>query len=145
MGTPLEPGWYLVEPSAVKEYLPLAMPIITRAMEHDPGKYTADDIADMLEDGRQVLWLALRDGCEGAATAELIRYPTGKTSCLVFAMAASDIGRDNMPYWSGKPFERVEEWARYCGASMMEFHGRKGWGRVLGPEWQTRVYCRKEL
>ena len=145
MGTTLDPGWYLVEPHAVGDYLPIAMPIIQRAMEYDPGKYTADDIADMLEDGRQVLWLALRDGVEGAATAELVRYPTGKVACLIFAMAASDIGRGNMPYWSGPPFARVEEWAKDCGASMMEFYGRKGWARVLGRDWQARVYCRKEL
>lgn len=145
MGTRLEPGWYLIEPRSVSEYLPIAMPIISRAMEYDPGKYTADHIADMLEKGRQVLWLALRDGVEAAAIAELVHYPTGKITCLVFALGASNLRQDNLSHWSGEPFQRVEEWARFCGASAMEFYGRKGWARVLGPDWEARVYCRKDL
>ena len=140
MSTVKEPGFYIVGRDAAPEYLRVAGDMVEAALDADPGKYRPEDIANLVLSGDQVMWLALRDGLEGVMLTRLIQYPTGQIGALVFGAA----GKDSR-YWSGEPFQRIEDWARAGGATFMEFYGRRGWEKKMGPEWRRRAFMRKEL
>lgn len=129
--------------SAIATQWPHVEPWIVRALEQGNGEYEPADIRAQAEDGRVQLWAFLHDGeIVGAAVTQVVQYPRRKAVSL-FLGAAKDGLRDQWLPW----LEGIEAWASVAiGADAIEVKGRKGWARVLPPDYvHERVVMRKGL
>ena len=108
-----------VNPADVHKTWPLARDLIRAAIERTDLSDMADIERDVLA-GDQLLWLAISDRIEAAATTHLSRGVCTLTAC-------SGAHRERwLPL-----FARIEKYARDEGCSKMRIWGRKGWERVL--------------
>lgn len=88
---------------------------------------------DVLE-GRQLLWLAVSDRIEAAATTHLSRNICTLTAC----------GGHQRERWLSL-FVRIEKYARDEGCHTMRLYGRKGWARVLDGYRVEHVVMEKQI
>jgi hypothetical protein len=108
-----------VNPADVQKVWPLARDLIRAAIERTDLSDFADIEKDVLA-GDQLLWLAISDRVEAAATTHLSRNVCTVTAC------------------SGHQRERwlslrasIEKYAKNEGCHTIRAYGRKGWERVL--------------
>lgn len=107
-----------VNPADIQKVWPLARDLILAAIE----RTNLSDFADIEKDvlvGDQLLWLAISDHIEAAATTHLSRNTCTLTAC-------SGHQRERwLPLLA-----RIEKYAKDEGCKM-RIYGRKGWERVL--------------
>lgn len=82
------------------------------------------DIERQVLSGDQLLWLAISDHIEAAATTHLVKTG-GKPVCVLTACSGHQRDR-----WLPL-FSKIEKYAKDEGASCMRIYGRPGWQRVL--------------
>ena len=112
-----------VDPKNVHQIWPQARGLIRAAIEQTDLSDFADIEKDVLA-GWQLLWLAISDRVEAAATTHLIKT-RGKPVLIVTAVSGSQMER-----WL--PLRnRIEHYAKAEGCSCVRLYGRKGWERVL--------------
>ena len=95
------------------------------------------DFSDIEKDvlaGDQLLWLAISDHIEAAATTHLSRNVCTLTAC----------SGHNRERWLPL-FVRIEKYAKDEGCSAMRIYGRKGWERVLDGYRVQHVILEKDL
>lgn len=112
-----------VDPRNIVEVWPLAKDLIRAAIERT-GLNEFEEIEPQVLSGDQLLWLAISDHVEAAATTHLIKT-SGRPVCVLTACSGHQRERW-MPL-----FARIEKYAKDEGASCMRIYGRKGWERVL--------------
>lgn len=112
-----------VDPKNILQIWPQARDLIRAAIEQTDLSEFADIEAQILS-GDQLLWLAISDHIEAAATTHLIKT-SGKPVLIVTACSGHQRER-----WLPL-FARIENYARQEGASRVRIYGRKGWQRVL--------------
>ncbi len=126
-----------VDPKDVHLIWPQAKGLIRAAIEKTDLSEFADVESDVLA-GDQLLWLALSDHIEAAATTHLIKT-RGKPVLIVTAVAGAQRER-----WL--PLKhRIEKYAKDEGASRIRTFGRKGWERALPDYRVAYVIMEKEL
>ncbi|WP_375413093.1 hypothetical protein [uncultured Bradyrhizobium sp.] len=97
--------------------------MISAAIERTGLSDFSDIERDVLS-GDQLLWLAISDHIEAAATTQLIKT-TGKPVLVIVAVSGSQ--RDRwLPLKS-----RIESYAKAEGCSVVRSYARKGWERAL--------------
>lgn len=112
-----------VDPKDVAQTWPLARGLIRAAIEQTDLSDFADVEKQVLA-GEQLLWLAISDRVEAAATTHLIKT-RGKPVLVVTAVSGSQRER-----WL--PLRhRIESYAKAEGCSCVRLYGRKGWEREL--------------
>lgn len=112
-----------VDPKDVSKIWPQASGLIRAAVEQTDLSDFADIEKDVLA-GWQLLWLAISDHVEAAATTHLIKT-RGKPVLIVTAVAGHQRER-----WL--PLRhRIESYAKAEGCSCVRLYGRKGWERAL--------------
>jgi hypothetical protein len=122
-----------VNPADVAETWPLARDLICAAIERTELSDFADIEKDVLS-GDQLLWLAISDRVEAAATTHLSRNVCTLTAC-------SGHQRERwLPL-----FARIEKYAKDEGCHTMRIYGRKGWERVLDGYKAEYVILEKSL
>jgi hypothetical protein len=122
-----------VNPADVQKVWPLARDLICTAIERTELSDFADIEKDVLS-GEQLLWLAISDRVEAAATTRLSRNVCTLTAC-------SGHQRERwLPL-----FARIEKYAKDEGCSTMRIYGRKGWERVLDGYKAEYVILEKSL
>jgi len=122
-----------VNPADVQKVWPLARDLICAAIERTELSDFADIESDVLA-GDQLLWLAISDRVEAAATTHLSRGVCTLTAC-------SGHQRERwLPL-----FARIEKYAKDEGCSTMRIYGRKGWERVLDGYRVEHVILEKAL
>jgi len=122
-----------VNPADVKKVWPLARDLICAAIERTNLSDFADIERDVLA-GDQLLWLAISDRVEAAATTHLSRNVCTLTAC-------SGHQRERwLPL-----FARIEKYAKDEGCHTMRLYGRKGWERVLDGYSVEHVILEKAL
>jgi len=122
-----------VNPSDVQKVWPLARDLICAAIERTELSDFADIEKDVLA-GNQLLWLAISDRVEAAATTHLSRNVCTLTAC-------SGHQRERwLPL-----FARIEKYAKDEGCATMRIYGRKGWERVLDGYKAEYVILEKAL
>lgn len=122
-----------VNPADVSKTWPLARDLIRAAIERTDLSDFADIEKDVLA-GDQLLWLAISDRVEAAATTHLSRNVCTLTAC-------SGHQRERwLPL-----FARIEKYAKDEGCSTMRIYGRKGWERVLDGYKAEYVILEKSL
>jgi hypothetical protein len=122
-----------VNPADIHKTWPLARDLIRAAIERTDLSDFADIESDVLE-GRQLLWLAISDHVEAAATTHLSR-----NVCTLVACSGHQRER-----WLPL-FARIEKYAKDEGCSAMRIFGRKGWERVLDGYRVEHVVLEKAL
>lgn len=122
-----------VPPKEVDQVWQYAGPMIRAAIEQTNLSDFAD-IEKAVFAGEQLLWLAISDKIEAAATTHLSRNVCTLTAC------------------SGHQRERwmpllgmVENYARNEGCHTMRLYGRRGWERVLSGYRVEHVVMEKSL
>lgn len=108
-----------VNPANVQETWPLARDLIRAAIERTRLSEFAD-IEKAVLSGDQLLWLAISDHVEAAATTHLSAGVCTLTAC-------SGHQRERwLPL-----FAKIEKYAKDECCSTMRLYGRRGWERVL--------------
>lgn len=108
-----------VNPADIQKTWPIARGLIRAAIERTNLSDFADIENDVLA-GNQLLWLAISDHIEAAATTHLARNICTLTAC----------SGHNRERWLPL-FSRIEKYAKDEGCSRMRIWGRPGWQRVL--------------
>jgi hypothetical protein len=121
-----------VNPTDVLKVWPLARDLIRSAIERTKLSEFADVETDVLS-GDQLLWLAISDRVEAAATTHLSRGVCTLTAC----------GGHQMERWLPL-FDRIEKYAKDEGCKM-RIYGRPGWQRVLNGYHVEHVILEKQL
>ncbi len=122
-----------VNPEEVAQIWPYAGPMIRAAIERTGLSDFADIEKDVLA-GDQLLWLAVSDHIEAAATTHLSRNVCTLTAC-------SGHQRERwLPL-----FARIEKYAKDEGCHTMRLFGRRGWERVLDGYRVEHVVLEKGL
>lgn len=112
-----------VDPKDAAQTWPLARELIRAAIERTDLSDFADVEKQVLS-GDQLLWLAISDHVEAAATTHLIKT-RGKPVLVVTAVSGSQRER-----WL--PLRHtIENYAKAEGCSCVRLYGRKGWEREL--------------
>jgi hypothetical protein len=122
-----------VNPADIQKTWPIARDLIRAAIERTELSDFADIEKDVLAGG-QLLWLAISDHVEAAATTHLSRGVCTLTAC-------SGHQRERwLPL-----FARIEKYAKDEGCSTIRIYGRKGWERVLDGYRVEHVILEKAL
>lgn len=122
-----------VNPADVHKTWPLARDLIRAAIERT-GLSDFSDIEKAVLAGDQLLWLAISDHIEAAATTHLSRGV-----CTLIACSGHQRER-----WLPL-FSRIEKYAKDEGCSTMRIWGRPGWQRVLDGYRIQHVCLEKDL
>src|SRR4051812_6979599 len=122
-----------VSPHDVVKVWPLASGLIRAAIERTDLSDFADIEKDVLA-GDQLLWLAISDHVEAAATTHLSRGV-----CTLVACSGHERER-----WLPL-FATIEKYAKNEGCHTMRLYGRKGWERVLNGYRAEHVILEKAL
>jgi hypothetical protein len=122
-----------VNPADVAKTWPIARDLIKAAIERTELSDFAD-IEKAVLDGRQLLWLAISDRVEAAATTSLAR-----NVCTLVACSGHQRER-----WLPL-FAKIEKYAKDEGCHTMRIYGRKGWERVLDGYKAEYVILEKSL
>jgi hypothetical protein len=121
-----------VNPTDIAKTWPLARDLIRAAIERTDLSDFADIEKDVLA-GDQLLWLAISDRVEAAATTHLSRGVCTLTAC----------SGHQMERWLPL-FATIEKYAKAEGCKM-RIYGRPGWERVLDGYRREYVILEKVL
>ena len=134
---PLNCDLICVPPKDVHLVWPQAKELIRAAIEKTDLSDFADIEYDVLS-GDQLLWLAVSDHIEAAATTHLIKT-RGKPVLVITACSGH-----NRERWLPL-MAKIETYANDEGASRVRFYGRPGWQRVLKDYHVEHVIMEKAL
>lgn len=126
-----------VDPKEVHKSWPYAGGLIRAAIERT-GLSEFADIEKQVLSGEQLLWLAISDHIEAAATTHLIKT-RGKPVLIITACSGHQRERW-LPLLS-----RIEHYARAEGARCVRLYGRLGWERALKDYRTEYVIMEKDL
>lgn len=127
-----------VDPKDVhKIWWPQARLLIKAAIEQTDLSDFADIERDVLS-GDQLLWLAISNHIEAAATTHLIKT-RGKPVLVITACSGTQRER-----WVSLR-HRIENYAKAEGCSRVRIFGRRGWERVLKDYRVEHVILEKAL
>jgi hypothetical protein len=126
-----------VDPKDVHSIWPQARGLIRAAIEATDLSDFADIESQVLS-GDQLLWLAISDHIEAAATTHLIKT-RGKPVLVVTAVSGALRER-----WLPLRYQ-IENYAKAEGCSCVRLYGRKGWERALKDYRVEYVIMEKEL
>ena len=102
------------------------------AAVHSYGRYTSDDIKDVVLDGSRHLWVAFDDAyIYGAVVTQIVKYPR------INALAFHFIGGVEGLTWKTPMLLMLQKFARDHNCGVIESIGRAGWLKIFGPEGAT--------
>lgn len=128
---------FCVDPKNIHQIWSQAGPLIRSAIERTGLSEFAGIEKEVLA-GDQLLWLALSDHIEAAATTKLVKIG-GRKICILVACSGQQRER-----WLPL-FARIEKYAQDEGCATMRIFGRKGWQRVLNGYRVEHVILEKEF
>tara|TARA_R100001463_G_scaffold42001_1_gene88250 strand:+ start:186 stop:593 length:408 start_codon:yes stop_codon:yes gene_type:complete len=119
---------YLVPPSDVSKLWGKVEPLITKALKHNHGELVSSDILELLLQKRQLLWVGFEDNdIHSALVGEFITYPRKKAFRIITWSTKSGYHYEE---WM-ELFNKIENFARLNGCSVMEAWTRKGLAKKL--------------
>ena len=116
-------------------------PLLDKGNEYFDGKFTNNDIRDMVLSGELQMWVVLypdSDRVKSIISTMFVDYPARKVCCIFFAAGENpqDLARHE---------KYISKWAKEHGCKSMEALGRRGWIRYLTDYKHGRVVMIKEL
>jgi hypothetical protein len=115
---------YLVANHQIDEVWPVVQPLISAACEYNNNRYTSEDYLLELKAGIKHLWVAIDNGLQGLAIAEIIRFP--RKVCCSIDMFTGD-GLDQLLEF----LPLIEAWAKEMGCEQMFANTRPGLSKKL--------------
>lgn len=117
---------------ASRQITEMVMPMVARACSFSGGRWTPEDVADGLIDGRFRLWGAMNPPAELQAVAVTFLEPEGKKNR---AMEMLLLGGPNMRAMF-RFMPALRKVAANHGAAVLRVHGKRGWQGDLGDDWK---------
>lgn len=127
------PDLFCVDPARISEFWPHARGLIRAAIE-TTNLSSFEDTERQVLSGGQLLWLAIGNGIEAAATTHL-----SNNVCTIVACSGHSRER-----WLPL-FEQIENYAKNENCRCIRIFGRKGWERVLTGYRVEHVILEKAL
>ena len=114
---------------------------VTRALKLTLGQINADTVLEKIKTQDMQLWVIAESAILGAMVTEILIYPNRKILRVV------TLGGEGWDNWGSEIVETLDSYAKYVGATGIEFVGRKGWSKKLAQHgYSTRcAYFQKEL
>lgn len=114
---------------------------VTRALRLTLGQINADTVLEKIKTQDMQLWVIAESAILGAMVTEILIYPNRKILRVV------TLGGEGWDNWGSEIVETLDSYAKYVGATGIEFVGRKGWSKKLAQHgYSTRcAYFQKEL
>ena len=114
---------------------------VTRALKLTLGQINADSVLERIKAQDMQLWVIAESAILGAMVTEILIYPNRKILRVV------TLGGEGWDNWGSEIVETLDSYAKYVGATGIEFVGRKGWIKKLAQHgYSTRcAYFQKEL
>lgn len=127
---------------ASRQITEMVMPMIARACAFSGGRWTPEDVADGLIDGKFRLWGAMKppNGGNVALQAVAVTYlePEGKPKRAMELLLLG--GPDMRAMFKFLP--ALLKTAKAQGAQVVRVHGKRGWQEQMGDNWKpvTTIY-----
>lgn len=115
---------------------PLVEPILRRTTDRTNGRFTTDDVLQLVETGHAQLWVGGLP-VDTACITEIVDYPRQRWCRISFVAGEMDRIHEGRPI--------VEAWARSKGCIGVEIEGRPGWQRALSEFDCEGVLLRRRL
>jgi hypothetical protein len=121
----------MIEVSMVpKEYIDTCWdkiePFMIKAAESTYGRYSADNLYDMVKDGEHQLWVAYDDQTfKGSVLTNIMNYPQRKILCMGFC------GGIDFKEWKTPIIDLLKKFAKDTGCDSIEAFGRPGWSKIF--------------
>jgi hypothetical protein len=124
-----------------KEYIPelwpKVRPFITEVVKHTHGRYTTEDVLDVIMNGSHLFWMAFK-GKEvyGMVVTTFANYPRAKFLSCPFVT-----GKE-FKSWKDPMLKVLRKWAEDNQCDGIESTARLGWARMFKDDgyealWQT--------
>jgi hypothetical protein len=99
---------------------------IKKAAEYTYGRYSAENLYDMVKEGEHQLWVAY-DGSDfkSAVLTNVMNYPQCKVLCMGFC------GGEELDEWIDPMLSLLKRYAKDMGCDSIEAFGRPGWSKIL--------------
>ena len=122
----------LVPAEYIEKVWPSIETYMADAAVYSYGRYTSDDIKDVVLNGSRQLWVAF-DGVDiyGAVVTQIVNYP--RINVLAFHF----IGGIEGLTWKTPMLLMLQKFARDHNCGVIESIGRSGWLKIFGPEGAT--------
>lgn len=119
-------------------------PYMAKACKFTYGRYTTDDIYEMLDEGIYHLWVAFEPDEEkpkihGAVVTQFMGYPKAKYLSLTFC------GGKDIKNWQAPMLYLLKKFARDMGCDGIEATARRGWAKLLAGDGYNARWVTFEL
>jgi hypothetical protein len=107
---------------------------VQKAAEYTYGRYSVDNLYDMVKEGDHQLWVAY-DGKDfkGTVLTNVMNYPQRKVLCMGFC------GGIELKDWKDPMLNLLKRFAKDMGCDSIEAFGRPGWAKVFNNDgYQTK-------
>lgn len=117
----------LVPTEHVKFVWPEVEPLLVKALERTPGRFTGDDLLLLLSERAQDLWIAFEPNGDilSAFTTRLYDVSSGRVCSIEW------VGGGDLSKWIDQAIDTLERYAKDLGCTIIEGHGRTGWLKLL--------------
>ena len=113
---------------------------IEKAAEYTYGRYSADNLYDMVKEGEHQLWVAYEDSeFKGTVLTNVMNYPKRKVLCMGFC------GGEKLEEWKDPMLELLRRFAKDMGCDSIEAFGRPGWAKVFKDDGYQAKWVTFEL
>ena len=114
---------------------------IGKAAKYTYGRYTVDNIYDMVVEGDYQLWVAFNSDevFKGAVVTNIMNYPQKKILCMQFC------GGEQLKLWKDPMLALLKRFARDSGCEGIESTGRPGWAKVFQNDGYKATWVTYEL
>ncbi|NBW23310.1 MAG: hypothetical protein EBR82_86740 [Caulobacteraceae bacterium] len=117
---------------ASRQITEMVMPMVARACAFSGGRWTPEDVADGLIDGRFRLWGVMALPKDLQAVAVTFLEPEGKPKRAMELLLLG--GPDMRAMFRFLP--QLTKQAQAQGAKVMRVHGKRGWQEHMGDDWK---------
>jgi hypothetical protein len=101
-------------------------PFLEKAAGHTYGRFTVDDIYDLITDYDHHLWVAIdNETIIGAVVTSFVTYPKRKMLCMQFC------GGVELKHWKAPMLALLQQFARDTNCDGIEATARRGWAKIF--------------
>ena len=115
-------------------------PFIEKAAEYTYGRYSIDNLHDMVKEGEHQLWVAYDNGkFKGTVLTNIMNYPQRKVLCMGFC------GGEDLKEWKDPMLSLLKRFAKDMGCDSIEAFGRLGWAKIFKDDGYQAKWVTFEL
>lgn len=112
---------------------------VEKAADYTYGRYTADNIYDMVKEGDYQLWIAFNGQIKGAVVTNIMTYPQRKLLSMQFC------GGEELKEWKDPMLSLLRRFAKDTGCDGIESTARPGWAKIFQDDGYSANWVTFEL